>query len=58
MLTLTLDQAMSMAGVDSTDTDLERDLKFQAWVGQRKYRVVSDAIAPDPETEILIIKET
>ena len=57
MLTLTLEQAMKMAGVDTTDSDLERDLKFQAWVGKRKYRVVSDALTPDPECEILIIKE-
>ena len=58
MIAVTLTEAMNMSGVDSNDSEFERDLKFQQWVGSRKYAVVSRDQSVAPDTELIIIKET
>lgn len=40
MLEVTVDQAYNMAGVYNDDSDLERDLKFAAWVNRQNWRCV------------------
>ena len=37
MLEVTLEEAYNMAGVDRSDSGIERDLKFAAWVNQRRW---------------------
>lgn len=58
----TFGQAQALAGIDSSDSDFERDIKFLQWVGSRKYQIIdpitnqsSDSVGL--EVEILIIKE-
>ena len=57
-------QTLGLAGIDVNDSALERDIKFDAWINRRKYRVVTVETyaqerdwAIDDGIEILIIKE-
>jgi len=59
MITLSLKQAYDRAGVYDTDSDMERDLKFAAWIQNQTYLVVSQDQAADinnHEIDILIIR--
>lgn len=59
MLKINLEQAYRMAGVYTSDSDFERDVKFMHWIAGRKYVVTSSSdtgVADD--VEILIIKES
>ena len=40
MLEVTVTEAYNMAGVYDSDSELERDLKFSAWVGRENWRCV------------------
>ena len=60
----TLSQAKNLAGIHNSDSELEADLKFSAWMGRRQYRVVDADDLADQEpkaqadgVEVLIIKE-
>jgi hypothetical protein len=64
MLKITWIQLQGMANIYVTDSDLERDFKFDAWINQRKYRIITvDDYVQEHEnavydgTEVLIIKE-
>ena len=54
-----------MADIYQDDGDLERDIKFDAWINHRKYRIIT-AQDLDPQRhraqiegiEVLIIKDT
>lgn len=55
---------MGMANIYNTDGDFERDIKFDAWINRRKYRIITaDRYAQerdwaiDDGIEVLIIKE-
>ena len=60
---ITFKQAVGMAGIDSSDSDFEQDVKFLQWMGSRKYQIIAPATnesLPDcigSEVEILITKE-
>jgi len=41
MLTITMTQALHMAGIARTDPDMERDLKFAHWIAGRKYMIIT-----------------
>lgn len=64
MQTYTLTQIRYMSGIDTTDDAFLQEIKMQAWLGERKYRVIQ-ALALDSQREkaiqdgieILIIKE-
>lgn len=58
MQEFTLERAMYMAGIDSSDDPLVRDVKFAAWIREVKGKVVEtpDQIRPGEEVEVLIIK--
>jgi len=58
MQAINLEQALAMAGVDRTDDDWVRDLKFTAWLQQVKGEVVTDPTDPvEPKTQIKIFKK-
>ena len=58
MITLTVEQALSMAGVYASDSDIERDLKFCQWIADRKYRICErENASADDHVDVLIIKE-
>jgi hypothetical protein len=40
MLIVTLKQAQDLAGIYRDDPDMVQDLKLQAWIAGRKYRVI------------------
>lgn len=40
MLEVTLSEAYHMAGIDRSDSDMERDLKLAAWLDRRRWRCV------------------
>lgn len=59
---ITLAQARYLAGIYDDDNDLVQDLKLQAWLAGRKYRVVSKPQLDSLDTEsqdldLLITKE-
>jgi len=58
MQEFTLERAMHMAGIDSSDDPWVRDVKFAAWMREVKGRVVEtpDQIRPGEDVEVLIIK--
>jgi hypothetical protein len=58
MLTVTMTQALHMAGIARTDPDMERDLKFSHWIAGRKYMIIPPGQEHRPDdVEIFIIKE-
>lgn len=58
MLTITMTQALHMAGIARTDPDMERDLKFAHWIAGRKYMIITPGQKDLPnDVEIFIIKE-
>jgi len=64
MIERTLSQALNLAGIYDQDSDLERDLKFECWINQRKYKIIAvDRYVQEREhcrengVEVLIIKE-
>ena len=58
MIQLTIQQALHMANIYDSDSDLERDLKFGHWIADRKYMIVSPGHNPVPtDVELLIIKD-
>ena len=60
---ITFERALALAGIDSSDSEFEQDIKFLQWMGNRKYQIIVPATnesLPDGiglEVEILIIKE-
>ena len=46
MIQLTIQQALHMANIYDSDSDLERDLKFGHWIADRKYMIVSPGNNP------------
>ena len=64
MLELTLREVYYRAGIGYGESDLETDMKFLSWIGNRSYRLIDvsnrDAQAPKAQAdgiEILILKE-
>lgn len=64
MTEYTWTQILGMANIYTTDSDIERDLKFDTWIDRRKYRIVTAdrygqerEWAIDDGIEVLIIKE-
>ena len=62
----TMTEVIYMAGVYDDDSDFVKDSKITAWIGKRKYRVISSGTATYQQEldqaradaiEILIIKE-
>jgi hypothetical protein len=64
MIEYTWTQMLGMANIYTTDSDIERDFKFDAWIDRRKYRIITAREyaqerdwAIDDGIEVLIIKE-
>lgn len=58
-----LTEARNLAGIYNSDSDMESDLKFSAWISNRSYRIVDQQdLSAQPKAladgiEVLIIKE-
>lgn len=64
MLEYTWTQMLGMANIYHSDSDIERDFKFESWINHRKYRIITAAQRAQELTralgdgiEVLIIKE-
>jgi hypothetical protein len=64
MIEYTWTQMLGMANIYTTDSDIERDFKFDSWIDRRKYRIITARDyaqerdwAINDGIEVLIIKE-
>jgi predicted type IV restriction endonuclease len=64
MTEYTWTQMLGMANIYSSDSDIERDFKFDTWINRRKYLIITArdyaqkrVYAIDDGIEVLIIKE-
>ena len=52
MIELNLVEACNLAGVYHSDSDFERDLKLNSWIGKRKHRCIEfDVVTYSAELE-------
>lgn len=64
LLVYSIPQALHMAGASDRDSDLERDLRLESWLGSRRYWIVESpdvdqyiSLAASQGVEILLVKE-
>jgi hypothetical protein len=66
MVEIDLQEALNLAGVYHSDTEFERDLKLNYWIGKRRHRCIEfDVVSYSADLEhaaadgieVLIIKE-
>ena len=63
MVEMSWHEALLAAGTNETDSEMERDMRFNSWIGNRKYRIIdaSEYETQQPKAaadgiEVLIIK--
>lgn len=56
---VTWQQMLGLANIYWSDSDLERDLKFAYWIGNRRYRIIDrrDVDRDHSDVDILIVKD-